>query len=444
MPIFDYHCHLPPRQIAENTRFETITQMWLGGDHYKWRAMRANGVDEHYITGDATDREKFRKWAETVPATIGNPLFHWTHLELRRPFGITDKLLTPETADGIYDQCNQLLQTDAFRARGIMEQMNVKLVCTTDDPTDDLRYHQQIRNDKSFDIKVYPALRPDKAHAIENPEQFNSWVTRLEKAADTTIGNYEQFLEVLDERHQFFHEAGCRLSDHGIERPVAAAFTFNQIKEIFKAVRSGKTPSPEEVEMFRTAMLLEFGRMNAARDWVMQLHMGALRGANTRRSREIGPDSGFDSIADEPIAKPLARYLDTLEKDKQLPKTILYVLNPNHNEVAATMIGNFQDGSVPGKMQFGTAWWFNDQKDGMEQQMKTLANMGLLSRFVGMLTDSRSFLSYPRHEYFRRILCNLIGDWVEAGEVVADMQLLGTMVENICYNNAVEYFGLDV
>jgi glucuronate isomerase len=440
MPILDYHCHLPPVRIAENKQFSTITEAWLGGDHYKWRAMRTNGVEEERITGQADDREKFRAWAETVPYTIGNPLFHWTHLELKRYFGIEGKLLNGNTADEIYDACNSRLAGEQYRARGLMNRMHVRAVCTTDDPADSLEHHRKIGADEGFDIPVFPAMRPDKAHAIEDPNRYNNWLARLEAASDTTITSYNELIGALEKRHDFFHEHGCRLSDHGIEYPVARELCDQDIEPIFNKVRDGKQPGPDEVEIFRTALLLEFGRMNAARGWVMQLHMGALRSMNSRMFERLGPDTGFDSIGDFHIAKPLAFFLDRLDRNEQLPKMIFYVLNPNDNETIATMLGNFQDGSVPGKMQFGSAWWFNDQKNGMEQQMTALANMGLLSRFVGMLTDSRSFLSYPRHEYFRRVLCNLIGEWVEGGEAPKDMKLLGPLVQDICYHNAVEYF----
>ncbi len=442
MPLLDYHCHLPASYVAENRRFGSITEAWLGGDHYKWRVMRANGVDESYITGEKNDWEKFLKWAETVPATLGNPLYHWTHLELARFFDIDDILLNPDTAREIYDQCNILISGENFKAREIMRRMKVKAICTTDDPADSLEHHEAIAQERGLFTRVYPALRPDKAHALEKPEQFNLWVERLEETCGTAIHSYDQFLQALEDRHDFFHEHGCRLSDHGIERPAAEPFTRETVASIFLKVRSGTGPTDKEIETFRSAMLLEFGRMNAKRGWTMQLHMAAYRGVNSRMMEQLGPDTGFDSIGDFEIAKPLGRFLDTLEREGNLPKMIFYSLNPNHLPIITTMAGNFQDGSIPGKMQIGSAWWYNDQIDGMEQQMKTLANMGLLSRFVGMLTDSRSFLSYPRHEYFRRVLCNMIGEWVENGEVPHDVELLGKMVQDICYNNAVAYFNL--
>ncbi|HEX7712896.1 MAG TPA: glucuronate isomerase [Bacillota bacterium] len=442
MPIFDYHCHLQPKDIAENRRFDNLTQIWLGGDHYKWRAMRTNGVDERFITGDADDEEKFKAWAETVPFTVRNPLYHWTHLELRNPFGYT-KLLEPQTAMEAYQHCNRLLQTEPFRVRGLMEHFNVKIVCTTDDPTDSLEYHKALAADSNFGVKVLPAFRPDKAMAVESPELFNAWVGRLEKASAMSIHNYREFLEALRKRHQFFHEMGCRLSDHALEAPYAADYTETEIETIFQKVRGGATPDPAENVKFKAAMMYEFGVMNAEKGWTMQLHMNALRNVNSRLLKLLGPDTGFDTIGDFLPAQPLARFLDRLDKENHLPKTILYSLNPMDNEVLATVIGCFQDGSVPGKLQFGSAWWFNDQKDGMKRQIEALSQMGLLSRFVGMLTDSRSFLSYPRHDYFRRILCDMMGQDVENGELPDDTRWLGKIVQDICYNNAVRYFGIE-
>jgi glucuronate isomerase len=444
MPIFDYHCHLPPSDIAQNTQFKNLTHIWLYGDHYKWRAMRTNGVAEQYITGDASDWEKFQAWATTVPYTIRNPLYHWTHLELKRPFGITDKLLAPKTAKEIYDHCNALLTTEEFRAREIMQKMNVKVVCTTDDPVDRLEYHQQIKQDTGFTIKVFPAFRPDKVMAVESPENFKEYIGKLEEVSDIDIRDYDSLLSAVKKRHDFFHEMGCRLSDHGLETAYAEDYTEKEIKQIFDKIRSGKSLEQREILQFKSALMIEFGRLDHARGWTQQLHLGALRNNNTRLFKRVGPDSGFDSIGDFEIARPLAKFLDRLDVTDQLPKTILYNMNPNDNEVLATMIGNFQDGSIPGKMQFGSGWWFLDQKDGMERQMNALSNMGILSRFVGMLTDSRSFLSYPRHEYFRRILCNLIGNDVENGELPDDIEHLGKIVQDICYNNAVNYFGIKV
>ena len=441
MPIFDYHCHVPPAELAENKHFENLTKIWLAGDHYKWRAMRANGIPENRITGSADDRDKFHAWAETVPYTLGNPLYHWTHLELEKPFGVRGKLLDPSTADGIYDHCNKLLQGE-LPVRGILKYFNVKVVCTTDDPTDDLAPHAAMRKDAGFETKVVPAFRPDKSHQIENPEPFNAWVALLEKAVGRSIGDFDAFLQALKERHDYFHAAGGRLSDHGIDFPVCESCTASELAQIFKKVRGGKAPDSGEVMKFRSAMLYELGRMDAESGWTMQLHLGALRSVNSKMLKLLGRDTGFDSAGDFPIALALGRFMDRLEREDHLPKMIVYSVNPVDNDVLASMVGNFQDGSVPGKMQFGSAWWFNDQKDGMTKQMITLANHGLLSRFVGMLTDSRSFLSYPRHEYFRRILSNLIGGWVESGEAPNDMSLLGKMVEDISYNNAARYFGI--
>ena len=444
MPIYDYHCHLPVRDIAENKKFENLTQIWLYGDHYKWRALRANGVKEKLITGNGSDFEKFQAWAATVPKTLCNPLYQWTHLELKRYFGIEGKLLDANTAKEIYDTCTEMLQTDAFSTQSIMQKMNVRVVCTTDDPTDSLEYHQQLKENQNFPVLVLPAFRPDKAMAVESPASFNDWVDQLAAAADTEITNYETYMTALHQRHDFFHKTGCRLSDHGIEQPYAQNYTETQIRRIFDKVRSGKTLEKSEVRQFKSAMLIELAVMDAEKSWVQQFHLGVLRNTNTRAMQHIGPDTGFDTIGDFEIGKPLARFLDRLENRGKLTKTILYVVNPRDNELIAAMTGNFQDGSIPGKIQFGSAWWYNDQKDGMEHQITALANMGLLSRFVGMLTDSRSFLSYPRHEYFRRVLCNLLGRDVENGELPDDPELIGSMIKDICYNNAVSYFEISV
>jgi len=443
MPILDYHCHLPVEEIANNRNFDNLTQIWLNGDHYKWRAMRANGIAERFITGDAPDYEKFETWAATVPKTLRNPLYIWTHLELKRCFGISDKILNPDTAREIYDTCTEMLQTEEFSTRNILRQMNVKLLCTTDDPVDDLSHHLELSRDQSFEIKVLPAFRPDQAMAVETPQAFNQWVSRLEAAADMNIVDYESFLEALLKRHDFFHRAGCRLSDHGLERPCAEAFSGEDITRIFTKVRNGQKPVQRETLQFRTAVLLELAKMDADKNWVQQFHLSALRNVNTRAMKVLGPDTGFDTMGDAEIARPLAKFLDILDRDHNLAKTIFYNLNPRDNDLIAAMIGNFQDGTVPGKMQIGSAWWFNDQKHGIERQLDALSNSGLLSRFVGMLTDSRSFLSYPRHEYFRRILCNLLGNDVENGELPDDMALIGNMVKDICYRNAVNYFAFD-
>jgi len=439
MPIYDYHCHLPADQIAADHQFDNITQAWLYGDHYKWRAMRANGIPEKYITGDAGDYEKFEKWAQTVPYTLRNPLYHWTHLELARYFGIGDKLLNPGTAKEIYETCSETLRTPQWSCRNIMRKMNVKLVCTTEGPLDSLEHHRRIRQD-DFEIKVHAAFRPDKAMAVEDLPALNAWIDKLEGACDTEITNFASYIEALRGRHYYFHENGCRLSDHGLETAYAEDYTESEIKKIFGKIRSGKNLDALERLKFKSAMMIEFALMDYESGWVMQLHLGALRNTSARMLKTVGPDTGFDSIGDLEMARPLAKFLDALDKNKELPKTILYNLNPRDNELIATMVGNFQDGSAPGKLQYGSAWWFLDQKDGMEKQITALSNMGLLSRFVGMLTDSRSFLSYPRHEYFRRILCNILGSDVEAGLLPGDMALLGKMVEDICFNNAREYF----
>jgi glucuronate isomerase len=402
--------------------------------------MRADGVAEKYITGNATDLEKFQAWAATVPNTLRNPLYLWTHLELKRYFGISDRLLNPDTANDIYESGRQLLQTGAFRTRELLKNMNVKLVCTTDDPIDDLSHHLKLFEDQSFDIKVLPAFRPDKAMAVERPDAFNRWVDQLEGSADTNIVDFESFLAALQQRHDFFHRKGCRLSDHGLEQPYADNFSAPDIARIFEDVRSGKTIGQAEIRQFKSAMMLELAGMDAEKNWVQQFHLGPLRNVNSRALKILGPDTGFDTMGDFKMARPLAIFLDKLERADKLAKTIFYSINPGDYDMLAAMIGNFQDGSVPGKMQFGAAWWFNDQRLGIEHQLNALSNSGLLSRFVGMLTDSRSFLSYPRHEYFRRILCNLLGKDVERGELPDDIALLGAMVKDICYYNAERYF----
>ncbi len=442
MPIFDYHCHLPVEEIAANKKFANLTAIWLNGDHYKWRAMRANGIDENLITGSASDLEKFRSWAVTVPKTLRNPLYQWTHLELRKPFGITE-LLGPENADEIYDKCSAMLQLDDFSTRGLLTRMNVKVVCTTDDPLDSLAFHKQLRDDPSFSIKVLPAFRPDKAMAVEDPSAFNQWVDRLGALADSDISSYDQFLSSLRQRHDFFHEMGCRLSDHGLEEPYAEEYQEDDIASSFAKLRVGIDLSAKEVRAFKSAMLIYFAELDHERGWTQQFHFGALRNTNSRAFRRLGPDTGYDSIGDFSIARSLGRFLDRLETKDKLAKTILYNVNPSDNAILATMIGNFQDGRIPGKMQFGSGWWYNDQKDGMEAQINVLSNMGILSRFVGMLTDSRSFLSYPRHEYFRRVLCNLFGNDIENGELPSDFNLIGETIKDICYRNAVSYFGID-
>jgi len=442
MPIFDYHCHLPVEEIAKDATFDNLTRIWLNGDHYKWRAMRANGVDEHYITGTASDREKFKAWAATVPKTLRNPLYHWTHLELKKPFGIDNVLLSGDNADEIYDRCTEMLQEDGFSTRGILKQMKVKVVCTTDDPLDTLQFHQQIGDDPSFTIKVLPAFRPDKAMAVEDLPSYNQWLDALAVITGSDITSYNELLEALDKRHTFFHEMGCRLSDHGIEQPCAEEYHDRDIADIFIKARQNEALDTNEINTFKSALLVDLAVMDAEKGWTQQFHLGAIRNVNSRAFKVLGPDTGYDSIGDFTMAASLGRFFDRLERRDKLAKTIIYNINPRDNEMIAAMIGNFQDGSVPGKMQFGSGWWFNDQKDGMERQINALSNLGLLSRFVGMLTDSRSFLSYPRHEYFRRILCNLFGRDIENGELPADFNLVGETIKDICYRNAVDYFGI--
>ena len=444
MPIYDYHCHLPPAEIANDRKFENITQAWLAGDHYKWRAMRANGEAERYVTGAGTDREKFDAWARTVPTTIGNPLYHWTHLELDRPFDISDVLLNEGTADRVWNRTGELLASDEFTTRGIMRQMKVRLVCTTDDPADDLAHHRAMAAEPDFPATVLPAFRPDKAIHIEAADAFRTWLEKLEEVVGRSLPDFVSLLEALEERIDYFHELGARLSDHALQVPVFATAPASEIAAVYRRVRDGGSADSQEVAQYQTAVLLALGRAYARRGWVMQYHISALRNNNPRMFDALGPDTGFDSIDDQPIAEPLNRLLGELDRTNELPKTILYTLNAGKNDIVASTIGNFQDGSVPGKMQFGSAWWFHDQKDGMTKQLTSLANIGLLSRFVGMLTDSRSFLSYPRHDYFRRILCDLVGGWVAAGEAPADYDLLGGMIQDICWNNAVEYFGMEL
>jgi glucuronate isomerase len=444
MPIIDYHCHLQPGEIAADQRWENITQVWLAGDHYKWRAMRSNGIPERYVTGDADDREKFARWAETAPYLLRNPLYHWTHLELKRYFGIGDRLLSPATAQSIWEDCNARLADPSFSARGLMKQSKVVLVCTTDDPTDSLEHHAAVAADPALDVQVLPTWRPDAAMAVEDTEAYNAWIGRLEEATDLSIGDFDIFMEALQKRHAFFHSMGCRLSDHGVGTLYAENYTTSEIQWIFAKVRGGDELTGDEVRKFQSAMMVEFGIMDAEADWTQQVHYGVLRNNNTRRMEEVGRDSGFDSIGDFSIGRALNTWLDRLDRQQRLPRTIIYNINPRDNALVATAMGNFQDASVPGKMQFGSGWWFLDQKDGMERQMEALSQLGLLSRFVGMLTDSRSFLSYTRHEYFRRILCNILGSDIEKGLVPKDMELVGGMVRDICYNNAARYFGFDV
>jgi glucuronate isomerase len=440
LPIIDYHCHLNPQMIAENYQFEDLTEAWLGDDHYKWRAMRANGVSEDYITGDKPAYEKFEKLAETMPYTMRNPLYHWTHLELSRIFGV-DKTLNPSTAREIYDECTEKLHTPEFRTRGIMQKMKVEVVCTTDDPVDTLSWHKSIQ-DSGFPVKVLPTWRPDKASAIEDPAAFNVYLARLEEVADISITSVDLLLEALQRRHDFFASVGCVVSDHGLETFYATPYTNAEIRTIFLKVRAGKTADQEEILKFRSAMLYEGGLMDARSNWVQQFHIGAIRNNNTIMYKKLGHDAGFDAIHDRNFVAPMNCLLDRLNNKGLLAKTILYNLNPRDNELMVANAYNFNDGTAPGKMQYGSAWWFLDQLKGMENQINALSALGLLSRFVGMLTDSRSFLSYPRHEYFRRILCNIIGNDVENGELPAsELPFIGQMVENISYYNAKHYFG---
>ncbi|MBN1910957.1 MAG: glucuronate isomerase [Pirellulales bacterium] len=444
LPIIDYHCHLPPEQVAADHRFENLTQIWLYGDHYKWRALRAAGVAERFITGDASDWEKFQHWAAVVPKTLRNPLYHWTHMELKRPLGIDDRLLNPETAQGIWDHCNAKLAEDGFSCRGIMRRMKVVLVSTTDDPVDSLEHHAALRDDPTMEIPVLPAFRPDKAMAVENTKLFNAWVDRLAEVTSAEIQDYATFLDALRERHEFFHRMGCRISDHGVETFHAEDYTDSEIQNIFRRVRRGNELRLEESAKFKSAMLYEFALMDHEDGWTQQFHFGALRSANSRMLAALGPDTGYDSMSDPQVAQAMARFFDRLDREDRLAKTIVYNLNPIHNDLVVTMLGNFQDGITPGKMQYGSGWWFLDQKDGIERQLNSLSNQGLLSLFVGMLTDSRSFLSYTRHEYFRRILCNLLGDEMERGILPGDLDLVGQMVKDISYRNAARYFGFDL
>jgi glucuronate isomerase len=444
LPILDYHCHLPPAQIASNHRFRSLTEIWLEGDHYKWRAMRANGVPERLITGDASDWEKFQAWAETVPYTLRNPLYHWTHLELRRPFGITGTLLDGRSARAVFDRCHQLLQTDEFTTQGLLRQFRVAAVCSTDDPTDSLEPHLAHARAGSPGARLFPTWRPDKALGLEDAHGWNAWVDKLAAAANTNIASYDDLLAALRKRHDFFHESGCRASDHGLEHLYADDHTEADARGAFDAARGGRPVPADQAAKYKAALLHEMALWDHARGWVQQFHVGALRNNNTRLLKALGPDTGFDSMGDFDQARPLARFLDRLDRTDQLAKTILYNNNPRDNELCATMMGNFQDGSVPGKMQYGSAWWFMDQKDGMERQIEALSNMGLLSRFVGMVTDSRSFLSYPRHEYFRRLLCNMLGRDAENGLVPMDRELLGRLVRDVCFFNARNYMGLEL
>jgi glucuronate isomerase len=438
MPIIDYHNHLLPQQIAEDKKFENITQAWLYGDHYKWRAMRTNGIDEKYCTGNATDWEKFEQWAATVPYTLRNPLYHWTHLELQRYFGITE-ILNPSSAKKIYDACNEKLQTNESSVKGLLQKMNVKVICTTDDPIDNLEQHQKIKADK-FDIKVLPAFRPDKAMNVDDAIGFNKYLQQLEAAANTSIISFNNYLSALKNRHNYFVENSVTISDHGLEEIYAEDYTETEINTIFNKIRTGNNLTLVENRKFKSAMLMHFAEWDFEVGFVQQFHLGALRNNNSRRLSQLGADTGWDSIGDFSQAKSLSKFLNKLDGNNTLAKTIIYNLNPADNEVFATMIGNYNDGSAAGKIQWGSSWWFLDQKDGMTKQINTLSNMGLLSKFIGMLTDSRSFLSFPRHEYFRRILCNLFGKEIESGELPNDITWTGKVIQDICFNNAKTYF----
>jgi len=437
-PIIDFHCHLSPAFIAEDHQFTNLTQAWLEGDHYKWRAMRTNGISEKYCTGNGSDEEKFKKWAETVPATVGNPLYHWTHLELARYFNITE-LLSPTTAAGIYEKASAMLQSEEFSTRSMLRKMKAEVVCTTDDPTDNLEYHKKLKN--SFDLKTLPTFRPDNVIKTEDPEKFKAYILKLELAAGTQIRNFESLIEALDKRHKFFHDMGGRLSDHGLDRFYFSTFTSVEIERIFKNLRNGEIISLEETEKYKTAVMLELCKLNHKRGWTQQFHVGAMRNNNARMFRQTGPDTGWDSIGIAQDPMKISKFLSELDNNEQLAKTILYNLNPADNEMMITMAGNFNDGSSAVKVQYGAAWWFLDQKCGMEKHLSDLAALGLLRRFIGMVTDSRSFLSYPRHEYFRRLVCNYIGEEVEKGLIPDEEDILKPIIEGISYKNAKEYFG---
>ena len=442
MPVLDYHCHINPEEIAKDRKFENITQVWLGGDHYKWRQMRSNGIDEYYITGDASDREKFQKWAETLEKAIGNPLFHWSHLELQRFFGYYG-ILNGETAQEVWDLCNAKLQEDSMSVRNLIRQSNVTLICTTDDPADDLHWHKEISKDDSFEIQVLPAWRPDKAMNIEKPD-YTAYITKLGEVAGVSIQSFAQLKEALQKRLQFFHEMGCRASDHALEYVMYVPTTEEQIEKIFASKLAGTDITREEELQFKTAFMTFVAEEYTKLGWAMQLHYGCKRDNNEEMYEKLGPDTGYDCINNYAPSAQMADFLNALKKKEALPKTIIYSLNPNDDEAIGTILGCFQNSDAIGKIQQGSAWWFNDHKTGMTRQMTSLANLGLLGNFIGMLTDSRSFLSYPRHEYFRRIMCELIGGWVENGEYPYDKKMLENIVKGISYNNAVRYFGFEL
>ena len=439
-PIIDFHCHLSPAMIAEDRQFLNLTQAWLEGDHYKWRAMRTNGINEKFCTGDASDIVKFNKWAETVPATIGNPLYHWTHLELARYFNITE-LLSPSTAREIYEKSSALLQTKEFSCRSIIKKMNVEVICTTDDPADDLEHHKKLK--ATFEIPVLPTWRPDNAIKTEDPGKFTTYIQKLSRVCGLEISSFEKLIEALDSRHRVFHEAGGRLSDHGPDRFYFDTYNASEIDSIFKKLLKGEIITSEKAEKYKTATMTELCRLNHKRGWTQQFHVGAMRNNNARMFRQMGPDTGWDSIGVAQDALKMSKFLSALDSTDQLAKTILYNLNPADNEMMITMAGNFNDGSSAAKVQYGAAWWFLDQKNGMEKHLKDLSSLGLLRRFVGMVTDSRSFLSYPRHEYFRRLLCNYIGEEVEKGLIPDEPELLKPLIEGISYRNAKAYFGFN-
>lgn len=441
LPIIDYHCHLPPAEIAEDRRWTDIADAWLGADHYKWRVMRSDGISEKFITGNATGREKFQKFAEAMPHALRNPMYHWCHLELARYFGIDDLLLSGDTAQTVWDRAKAVCETPGFSARGLMKASHVETVCTTDDPVDSLSFHEAIAKDDSFHVRVLPAWRPDRGFAIGNPSAWNEWVDRLAAAANQTIASFDDFIEALQKRHDFFAAHNCRLSDYGLNAVLAQPCTDSEMAAIFEKARSGKTPTPDEEARFRSRLLILCGEMDARADWTWQLHFNVIRNNNTRLFQIYGPDAGADAIGDWNVAAPLAKILDTLDRQDLLPRTILYSLNPRDNELVMSLAGCFQRAPVPGKIQMGSGWWFNDQMDGMKRQLETVSQLGLLYRFVGMLTDSRSFLSYTRHEYFRRILCQLLGDEIDRGLLPNDLPLVGALVRAVCHDNAANYFG---
>jgi len=438
--IVDFHCHLSPAMIAEDRQYDNLTQAWLEGDHYKWRAMRTNGIDEMYCTGNASDSDKFGKWAETIPFTVGNPLYHWTHLELARYFNIYE-LLSPSNAAGIFEEASALLRTREYSIRSLIRKMNVEIICTTDDPTDNLEYHLKLKG--SFEISVLPTFRPDNIIKTEDPEKFRAYILKLEQISGIEIRNFDTLIEALDKRHKFFHETGCRLSDHGLDRFYFDTYKATEIDKIFQKLLKGDPISSDEAEKYKTAAMVELCHMNHKREWTQQFHVGAMRNNNARMFRKMGPDTGWDSIGNSQDALKISKFLSALDDTGQLAKTILYNLNPSDNEMMITMAGNFNDGTSPVKVQYGAAWWFLDQRKGMEKHMNDLASLGLLRRFIGMVTDSRSFLSYPRHEYFRRLVCNFIGEEVEKGHIPDEEEILRPLIEGISYKNAKDYFGFN-